>query len=112
TPRQPGWRPFRTVQRRASSPPRSCPGWASTQVPPVHNPQGLGDHLDLNAVRVLEIDRGRNPAIWTQIRDAVCLETPLESLEVVRVGRDGNVLDTANALNPGLQPQTGKIEER
>src|SRR5439155_16673617 len=96
------------VWPRASSPPRCCPGQRSTQGPPVHNPQGLSDQLDLNAVWVFEVDRRGDAAIRTQIRDPLRLESRFDALEVGRVRGDGDVLDTTDALHARLQPQTRK----
>src|SRR6267378_4973289 len=98
-PRRPGWRRFRSISRRASSPPGSCPGQRSSQGLPVHDPQRLGDQLDLYAIRVLEVDRRRDAAVRAQIRDALGLEPRFDALEIGRVGGDGDVLDTANALH-------------
>src|SRR5712691_3329864 len=101
------------LRRRATWPPRYCPGRRShAQASSVHPAQRLGDQLDLDPVGILEVDRRHDPAVRAEVRDAALLESGFDPLELCRLHRDGDVLDTAYALDAWLQSQAGKIEER
>src|SRR5712691_4472426 len=77
----------------------------------VHLEQRLAKQLELNAVRVLEIDRISDAAVWAKVADAICLEALFGGLELVRLDRDGNVLDAADRFHPGLESETREVEE-
>src|SRR5947209_5308486 len=87
------------------------PADSSSQAPPVHHLQRLADQFDLNAVRVLEVDRVVRASVRAEVLDPLLLQALLDGLEIVGVDGDGDVLDTSQSLDAGLQTQARKVEE-
>src|SRR5205807_5695110 len=78
----------------------------------LHRQQRLADQLDLDAGRVLEVQRVGGATIRPEVRDPVLLQLRLDRLKLVLVHRDRNVLDAAQRLHARLQPEARKVEER
>src|SRR5262245_36515243 len=78
----------------------------------LHDQQRLADQLDLDPVRVLEVERVGGAAVGSEIRNPVRLQLRLQRLELLLVDRDRDVLNASQRLDPRLQPQARKVEKR
>jgi EAL domain-containing protein (putative c-di-GMP-specific phosphodiesterase class I) len=90
---------------------QTMPPSAAGSTAPVYLEEEVLEQLDLDAVRVAEVDRVLHASVGPQVLDAPLVKEDLDLLEPLRIDREGEVLEGADGLHCRSQVEPRKVEE-